>query len=270
MKIRHLLIITASILLAAVQGYAAEKHVKLLTLEWEPYAGSRMLNKGFASTIITKAFQKAGYTVEFEFHDWDKAMELARNGNADGIFPAYYEKSREEHFLFSESLAKSPLELCKIRHFQSPSPGGGVFEKGYYIEYITDPRIDQTQALRDLEKYKFGVVKGYANTEEFDAADFLTKIEVQTDEENIAQLLRDEVQLIVIDRYVARNIMIKRFPWRSGEIEFLQPSLSMKDLYLAVSKNTDNAQEKLDAFNAGLKILKEDGILNIIMRQYGF
>ena len=273
MKVRYVIgtIIVTLSLLIAVQSFAAQKQVKLLTLEWEPYVGSNIPNKGFVTALITQAFEKAGYDVEIEFHTWDKAMEMARNGKADGIFPAYRDKSREEHFIFSKPFAKSYLELCKRRTFQSPSPSGGVAdEKGYYIQYITDPRIDQTQALRDLKKYKFGVVKGYANTPEFDAADFLTKVQVASDKDNIAQLLSDEVQLIVIDRYVARNIMIKQFPWRSDGIEFLQPTLSSKDLYLAISKNTNNSEEKLKAFDAGLKILKEDGILDRIMRQYGF
>lgn len=270
MKIRCFIIVTLYLLIA-IQSFAAQKQVKLLTLEWEPYVGSNMPNKGFATTIITKAFKKAGYDVDIEFHAWEKALEMARNGEADGVFPAYYEKSREEHFIFSKPFAKSYLELCKIRYFQAPSPGSGIADvKGHYIQYITDPRIDQTEALRDLKRYKFGVVKGYANTPEFDAADFLTKVQVASDADNIVQLLRDEVQLIVIDRYVARNIMIKQFSWRSGEIEFMQPTLSIKDLHLAISKNTNNSEEKLKAFDAGLKILKEDGILDQIMRQYGF
>lgn len=270
MKARYFIIVTLSLFIA-VQSFAAQKQVRLLTLDWEPYVGSNMPNNGLTAEIITQAFEKAGYDVKIEFHAWDKAMEMARNGKADGVFPAYHEKSREEHFIFSKPFAKSPLALCKIKYFQSPSPGGGVGdEKGHYIQYITDPRIDQTQALRDLKKYKFGVVKAYAHTPEFDAADFLTKVQVASDEDNIAQLLRDEVQLIVIDRYVARNIMTKKFPWRSGEIEFMQPALSLKNLYLAISKNTNDSEEKLKAFDAGLKILKEDGILDKLMRQYGF
>lgn len=270
MKIRYFIIVILSLLIAA-QSFAAKKQIRLLTLDWEPYVGSEIPNNGFVATIITQAFTKAGYDVKIEFHPWNKAMEIAQDGKADGVFPAYHKKSREEHFIFSTPFAKSPLELCKIRYFQSPSPGGGISnQQGYYIQYITDPRIDQTQALRDLKKYRFGVVKGYAHTPEFDAADFLTKVQVASDAANIAQLLRGDVQLIVIDRYVARNIMIKQFPWRSGEVEFMKPALSLKDLYLAISKKTTDSEEKLKDFNLGLKILKEDGKLDLLMRQYGF
>ena len=268
MKIKHLIIISF-ICLFAVQTVAAKKQVKLLTLEWEPYAGSGLSQKGFTSAIIIKAFEKAGYDVVIEFHPWDEAMVMARNGEVDGVFPAYHANNHEVHFLFSKPITQSPLELCKIRHFQSPSPGGGDVGQGYYIQYNTDPRINQTQALRDLKKYTFGVVKGYSNTPEFDAADFLTKVQAMNDEENVAQLLRNDVQLIAIDRYVAKNIMIKKFPWRAGEIEFMRPALSMKALYLLISKNVDHAEEKMKAFESGLAILKEDKVVDRLKRTYG-
>jgi ABC-type amino acid transport substrate-binding protein len=269
MKARYLVSMVVSLLIA-VHGFAAERQVKLVASDWEPYVGSHMPNKGFISTVIIQAFRKAGYDVSIEFHPWDKALQMAAEGNADGIFPAYQEKSREEYLVFSDTIYKSPLGICKRRKVLYPSPGGGIVQPGPHIEFITDPRINQTQALRDLKNYKFGVVSGYVNTPEFDAADFLIKVEAPSDEANIAQLLRDDVHLILIDKYVARNIMIKKFPWFSEEVAFMHPPLSLKELYLAVSKKTPDFEEKMEAFNAGLRILRQDGILDMLMRRYGF
>jgi polar amino acid transport system substrate-binding protein len=252
------------------QVSAANKTVKLLTLEWEPYVGSEMYNYGYTAEIVTQAFKKAGYDVSIAFHAWDEAMAIAARGEADGVFPAYFEKSREKYFVFSDALAESPLGLCKRKYFQTQSPTGVSEKSGQRIEFVTDPRIDQTQALMDLEEFSFGVVKGYANTPEFDAANFLNKLVSNSDEDNMAKLLRRKVDLIVIDRYVARYILVKKFPWHSDKIEFMYPPLSVKELYLAISRNTANLEKKLSDFNAGLAILVEDGVLDKLKHRYGF
>lgn len=254
----------------ALQVSAAQKSVHLMTLEWEPYVSSRMSGNGFTAEIVTRAFTKAGYSVAVTFHPWDEAMALAASGEADGVFPAYHEKSREEHFIFSKAFAESPLGLCRRVYFQTQSPTGISEKSGINIQFVTDPRIDQTQALMDLREHSFGVVKGYANTPEFDSAEFLTKVTAASDEGNMAQLLSGKVNLIVIDRYVARNILVRKFPWHSDKVEFIHPPLQVKKLYLAVAKETDEAEKKLRDFNAGLAILIEDGIVEKLRHQYGF
>jgi ABC-type amino acid transport substrate-binding protein len=262
-------------LLVGMPCAAAQKQVKLLSLTWEPYAGPDMPEKGFTAAIVRMAFEKAGYAVTIEFHNWDQSLEMTKNGKADGLFPTYFTKEREAYLAYSEPFGNSYLGLCRIRPVHSFSPGGIEYDKrkGFkhdLIQFKTDPRIDQTQALRDLKQYKFGVSRGYANTPEFDAADFLTKIVAANDEENILQLLQGDVQLIVIDKYVAKNLIAKKFPWRTGDIEFMEPPLAVRKLYLTISKRTDNYQQKINDFNKGLKILQQEGRIQRLMRVYGF
>jgi len=275
MKAKHCVMIILLSLLMAAPCTAAKKQVKLLSLTWEPYAGPNMPEDGFTGAIVRMAFEKAGYDVTIEFHNWEKALEMTKNGEADGLFPTYHTKEREEYLLYSDPFGESYLGLCRLRPVHAFSPGGVEYDKNRkfrrdLIQYKTDPRIDQTQALRELSQYKFGVGKGYANTPEFDAADFLTKVEVNNDEQNILQLLQGDVQLIVIDKYVAKNIVAKKFPWRSGDIEFMEPPLAVRKLYLTISKKTDHAEQKLEDFNKGLKVLKEEGKIKRLKRIYGF
>lgn len=269
MKTRYLSIIMM-VLLFSVQVFAQDRQVKLLTLEWEPYVGANLPNQGFAAEIVTLAFKKAGYKVTIEFRPWDTALEIVKRGGADGVFPAYHEAGREAYLLFSNPFSKSPLGLCKIKDYAQPSPSGDfLYKRGARIRYGVDPRIDQTLALKELKAYRFGVVRGYANTPEFDRADFLTKLVAETDAENIGKLLQDEVELVVIDRYVSQNILVKKFPWRFNEVEFMEPPLALRNLYVGVSKKTDNPEKKLSDLNAGLEVLRADGILDRIMTRYG-
>lgn len=257
--------------LLATHVSAAEKKVTLATLEWAPYVGSELESEGLTAEVVKVAFDKAGYEIELEFYPWSRGLELAREGKVDGIFPAYRDPSREEHFRFSDPFAESPLGLYKMRAFaMMPGPGGVSHRTGYSIEFPVDPRIDQTEALSGLKQYTFGVVEGYVNTPEFDAADFLTKVSAPTDEENLRRLFRDEVQLVVIDKYVAQNIMAKKFPWRMGETEFMMPPLEVRSLYVAFSKAAPDVERKLADFNAGLRVIREDGVLDRLKRKYGF
>lgn len=274
MRFRYLFF-SVLMLLCITSPAISGKTITLVTHTWAPYVDPDMPRQGISTAIISMAFEKAGYQVEIEFNNWNQSLQKAKNGDADGLFPTYHTQEREAFFLYSESFGTSSLGLCKLRPVHSFSPGGIEYDKTdkfrkEIIRFKTDPRIDQTQALKDLSQYTFGMGEGYANTPEFDAADFLKKIVVKNDEENILQLLQKDVHLIVIDKYVAKNIIAKKFPWRSGDIEFMEPPLAQKELYLTLSRKTDNAQQKLKDFNQALKILRQDGTIKRLLRVYGF
>jgi ABC-type amino acid transport substrate-binding protein len=263
------LLMTMAVLFLATQVFASEKKVTLATLEWEPYVGSAMSSHGFTGEIVVEAFKKAGYEVELEFYQWDEALKLAQIGRVDGIFPAYYDKAREEFFLFSDPFAESPVGLFKKSSLPTGPPV--AYEVGArYITYSVDPRIDQTEALKGLKEYKIGVVKGYVNTPEFDAAEFLQKEQAPSDEANLRKLFKDEVQLIFIDKYVANYLIAKKFPWYLNEFELMEPPLQIKPLHVAFSKKAEDHEQKLKVFNAGLSLMKKDGMLKRIEARYGF
>lgn len=261
------------VLLCGTTLFAEQKVVTLATLEWEPYVGSEMPYKGLTAEIVSESFKKAGYKVNFTFQPWTEGMTAARKGDVDGIFPAYFDESRATEFVYSEKLVESPLGLYKKSSKTLPGgPGawGELDKKGPDIAYQVDPRINQTEALKGLKAFTFGVVAGYVNTPEFDAADFLTKVEAANDEENLKNLFEDKVQFIVIDRYVAKNILVKNYPWQLDEFEFMEPPLEKKPLYVIFSKAVKDHEQKLKDFNAGLALVKADGLLKQIMRKYGF
>jgi ABC-type amino acid transport substrate-binding protein len=267
------LAIFSMVLFCGAPLFAEQKAVTLATLEWEPYVGSEMSYNGLTAEIVTAAFKKAGYTVDFKFQRWTEGMAAAREGKVDGIFPAYADKSRKADFIYSDKLLDSPLGLYKKSAKTLPGgPGawGELYEKGPDIAYPVDPRIDQTDALKGLKDFTFGVVADYVNTPEFDAADFLTKVEADSDEENLKNLFEGKVDLVVIDRYVAKSILVKKFPWQLGEFDFMEPPLEKKPLFVIFSKQAKGHEQLLKDFNAGLALVKADGLLKEILRKYGF
>ncbi len=248
-------VIILSAICITLNASAAEK-VTLVTLDWAPYIGKNLKNKGYVYQIVAEAFKRAGYDVTIQFYPWERALRMAKSGQADGLFPEYYDSSRLAQFAYSK-----------------PFPGGPV---GFYIrkdsgiKFTVNPRSNINAALRGLKQYKFGIVRGYVNTKAFDDAKYLTKETADSDEQNLQKLNGNRVQLIFIDKYVANYLIRSKFPQFSRTLTFLNPPLEVKPLYIVFSKRAPGFQKKRAAFNMGLAKIKADGSLRKIMRANGF
>lgn len=243
-------------MMSATVTMAADRTVRLATLAWEPYVGPALENRGYVSEIVVEAFKRAGYTTIISFYPWARAVKTAEYGEADGVFPEYYDEGRKKDFVFSDPFPGGPVGLYK--------------RKDTKVSYSIDPRLNQTEALRSLQGYRFGVVRGYINTADFDKADFLKKDEVFGDELNIKKLYNRRIDFMFIDKFVAEHLINNKFPEYEAELEFMEPPLENKLLYIAFSKNAANYQEKLAAFNQGLEQIIADGTLVAIMARHGF
>jgi polar amino acid transport system substrate-binding protein len=225
----------------------AQKTVTLATLDWPPYIGEELPEKGYVAQIAVKAFERAGYSVKIDFLPWNRAVDDTWHGSYDAYFPEYYSEEVQRRFFYSE-----------------PFPGGPV---GFFKLKTT--RL-QFESLEDLKPYTIGVVRGYINSAEFDAANFLHKDVADNDLSNLKKLLLGRIDLAVIDKYVGFYLIKQNFPDKVGELEFLDPPLNVQDLYLCFPKNSDKSAELLKAFNAGLNKLREDHGLDRIISERGF
>ncbi len=253
------LLILAPLLLGNIPAANAEsgsRVVTLATLEWEPYIGPGLRDNGYVYQIVQEAFRRAGYSTDIAFLPWARAVSITEQGVRDALFPEYYDPGREEKYAFSDPFPGGPVGLYK--------------RKDKNIAWVVDPTENQTEALRGLKDYRFGVVRGYINTTEFDAAEFLKKDAAVDDEMNLKKLYKDRVQLIFIDKFVATHIMVTRYPWYLGELEFMEPPLEVKDLFVAFSKQSENWEAKRDGFNRGLREIREDGTMDRIIEEFGF
>ena len=84
------------------------------------------------------------------------------------------------------------------------------------------------------------------------------------------KLFKGRIDFIFIDKYVAKHIIVTKYPHYLDELEFMEPPLEIKPLYIAFSKKAKDYDSKLKAFNSGLKKLEKDGSLTKIMEKHGF
>lgn len=221
------------------------KLVTLATLAWQPYIGPDLPAQGYVATVVREAFAHTGYSVDFTFMPWARVVRTAQQGGVDGYGPEYFDAQRAEEF-----------------HFSDPFPGGPL---GFFRR--SDDPLEYT-ILPDLAGKRIGVVRGYVNTERFDSATYLNKMEAVDDLANLRTLLAGRIDLFVADKYVGYWLARTHMPDRARELAFVEPWLEMKDLYMCFGRQEGKAEgrgaELTAAFNAGLAHLRATGRLRQI------
>ena len=97
------------------------------------------------------------------------------------------------------------------------------------------------QHFRDLAEVFDNLSEDARRSAERTKADALAKL----GEPFKQNLINGLVDLIFIDRYVAKNIIVKKFPWHLQDYEFMQPPLANKPLYIGFSKKAAGHQKML-------------------------
>ncbi|RPH42280.1 MAG: ABC transporter [Desulfobulbaceae bacterium] len=225
----------------------AENAIRLASLEWEPYIGTKLKDQGYAAILTREAFKASGYSVEISFMPWARVVAMAREGKYDGYLPEYSAESLKADFLVSDPFPGGPLVLFK--------------RKSDSITFTS---------LADLKPYKIGVVRDYVNTEEFDKALFLQKEVANNDTTNLRKLMGKRIDLVVMDKFVGIYLMKRDFPDHFEEIDILKSVLEEKSLHLCISKKSPGAEDKMKAFNEGLKIIKDNGMVETLLKENGF
>lgn len=123
--------------------------------------------------------------------------------------------------------------------------------------------------LEDLKPYTIGVGRGYSYPEKFISATYLKMEETTAAEHNIRKLLRNRIDLMVGSRKVILYLLQNNFPDSVNSLEILEPPLGALLLYVAFSKKSPDYQKKVEDFNRGLKMIKDDGTYEKILKKHG-
>lgn len=243
---KKLSVLIAFVFFALSFPVMAGEPLKIASLEWEPYIGPKMEGGGYVAEIMNEAFKKSGKAIQIDYLPWARAVKMAKDGEYAGYMPEYYSEDLKKDFILS-----------------APFPGGplGLFKKK--TKNIQFKKID------DLKPYSIGVVRGYVNTAEFDAAAYLKKEEAKDDLTNFRKLSVDRIDLVVCDKYVGEHILKAELGAAAAEIEFMEPPLENKDLYLCISKALPDGQKIIDDFNSVIKQMTDDGSIKKIMEKHG-
>jgi len=217
---------------------AQQDVLRLTSLEWSPYVTKSLPGDGMTASIVRTAAQLGGLRTEINYFPWSRAVQDGLNSEQfDGYFPAFYLKEREKDCYFSGSLGNSIIGFASL----------------------SETRFDW-ETLKDLKKYKIGTVHEYANGEVFDAMVRQKQLLVDSapsDISNLRKLLAKRVEVIVIDKWVYKSLLISDHSLgpEKQNIVFHPKELTQFSMHICFQRNAKGlAKQKI--FNAGLEKLQ--------------
>ena len=146
-----------------------------------------------------------------------------------------------------------------------------VTEPIYYLNFglvaLDSLGFDTMDGLESLEPYTIGTNLGYANTKEFDEADFLNKEVAPSPTLNIRKLFRNRVDMVIGAFDVVRYQALKE-NMDTNRMVFVQPPLQRNALYLLISRSVPDGDQLTEDFNRGLAEMQQDGTLDEILRKH--
>ena len=207
------------------------KLIRLATLEWPPFTGLLLPKEGVSTYIASSVAKAAGFRLLAASFEWTKAVEKGeKSPEFEGYFPEYFSRERDAACHLSQSMGTSVLGIATLK--SAP--------------------IKWTRLL-DLEAHRLGVVDGYLNGEEFDAAikDKRQAVEVApSDAANIAKLRAGKIRGIVVDKNVLDYTLYKLKD--TGSVVFNPRPIARLTLHVCF-KRTPSGQVMRDAFDSALK-----------------
>ena len=228
---------------------AAETTLIIATGEYPPYISERK-DESFLTDVFESVGKEMGVTFVFKFMPWKRCELALEELTAWGAIPYAPTPEREQKFYYSD-----PLYFRQSVFFAH-----SVDEKKPQIPYAT---------LTDLKGYRIGGVLGYYYEQPFREAGL--KVEyVSTEEQNFKKLGTGRVDLAPADEVLGWYFIKKLFPPEEKDAFFTLPTpLSTGGDFLITSKQYPETQTLLANFNRALKMIKENGVYQKILEQYG-
>lgn len=226
-------------LLAVVTTNAWAQSPKTVVLTTDPEKPG-----GFLLELTVEAFKEVGYEPNVRFEPWARALDAAINGEVDGLLGCYYSDERAKKLTYSDELGQSSTVFFSLASSN--------------ITYST---------LQDLSKYTIGTVINSYYPPDFTAATYL-KIEPVSDYiVNMRKLLAGRIDLFAEKRLVVMSYLAGLPDSDANRVVELNPPLMVYKHYNAFSKAVPDAQQKLQDFNRGLQMIRDNGLYAIIMKK---
>lgn len=229
-----------------------KKVIGLTTLEWPPYEGEGLKDKGAHVVVIRAALAAVGYELNLGIFPWKRAIDYASNSKEYiGYFTEYHSDEIEANFYFSDPIGSAPI--------------GFVERKDNPIKW---------NSFDDLAKYEIGVTDGYVNTAELDKriASGVIKTQVVSDDlYDIKKVFSGHIVAAVIDPNVL-NYYISTDPKLNGAnkvIQFNPKILDEKKHYICFRK-TPEGLKMMQIFNEGLKKINAKELISNYFKEMGY
>ena len=229
--------------LVFTQGHLSE--VKLDVGAWPPYIIDGNQHPGAVTLVVNQAFDAIKVKTSTYIKPWPRV-----------------EYDIDHSHAISYGWIKNKKRLKKWRYSMPITTG----ESGFYYRK-SDPVKWKT--YEDLKPYTIATARGYSYGDDFDRAKTQLKIFENIDELNsLKMLVKDRVNLVVIDRLVGKHLLDSHFsPDERNQLAY-DSNHPVKEyrLFLVCAKDWPDCANVIKHFNQGLKTLGRDHINTIMGR----
>lgn len=228
----------------SLSAHAAQP-VTMMTNAWPPYVDAQLPDQGLAVELVTHIFKRAGFPVENTVESWPRAMEGVRIGLYDVLGAAWYDEQRAEDFIYSEPYLVNELIVVKRRDL----PG----------------RYDSLGALHGA---RLGLAPDYAYGVALEELPGVKVVYENHIIQNLLNLLNGKVDFVVGDRRAIALQLEEYVKDRRHEVEVTGIALPPRALYVAGSRSGERPAGLIEAFNAALQEVREDGSYQAIIDKW--
>jgi polar amino acid transport system substrate-binding protein len=198
-------------------------------------------NAGFDIDIVGEAMKRIGWSTEFSFMPWKRALELAERGEYDGLCSCSYTKEREAKLLFSDELGAVSV---------------GLFAR-------SADALTGIASVADLKGRKVATVGGYNLEAELIAAGAAVEA-TSSDKNALDMLVGGNVDLLYGYELTTKHF-IASDP-RSSAIAYHE--IRRNPYYFCLSRAMPGADAAMQGFNRSLKDMAADGSIQRILDRY--
>lgn len=222
---------------AAVLLIAATSHARTIH-----FVTDMEKDGGFLIEVTKAAFARVGHEVDIVYLPWARALNMTMNGQAEALLGVYYNEERARKMRYSDVVGHSDMVFFVLKN------------RG--ITYGN---------LNDLKPYTVGTIIGASYTPEFEAANFIRKDPTSDVTTNIRKLLAGRIDVFVEKNQVVWSTLKAQFPAEAGKIESLPVALRENRYFNAFSMSFPGYEQNVTDFNAGLKLIMQDGTYDKIL-----
>ena len=226
--------------------FAANGKITISGTEWAPYTGKELPGKGFFTEITVNAFEAVGYKTQIKLVPWKRALINTKFGRFDALMGASYTKERTSYFAYPKYAWKNKMHLFSSRDKE------GTFK-----------------TFKDLCPAKIGILRGSFYTERLKEVGCLKLEEATQVAQNIKKLSKKRIQYMV-DSKDAVLFFLKQNPKYNDSIKIMNPPFETDKIYTVISKKNPDYQTLVNAFDKGIKIIKQDGRYKAILKKHGY
>ncbi len=244
------LIIAISLLfslpLLGAQNETKVEPLVILSGEWEPYVGEKLVGQGFVTELVKATFKQMERKVEIKWLPWVRGEQAVLKGEHFATFPYASSVHREPLFYFSD-----PLFYTQTVFF-------------YNTKFNRNIKFEQWDDLKDI---RIGGVRGYGYVPSIQKRGLDVHL-VNSPKQLVKMLLRNRVDIIAINLMAGWEMIDRHYKANYNDFATLEKKVnSMHAIHLMISKKYPAAQVLKSEFNEALAEIKRKGIYNKIMRQ---